>query len=281
MVPEALVFDDTRKDHSRSNEQFAGLHRRLWSWGAVSLVYRRLPGRVDVLRCAHKPDFDTKRGHPKYAPHDSIQLIGTAAEITAELEEKPWWDMRRLANGTLWDDRSIAKQFLSNASAHKTILGHVEALDNQLAKESRLAANLRRRLLIISLLVAYLEDREVFKLEAGFFARFKPDAEKFFHVLSDAEALIKLLHYLETERFNGNVFSLDEDEKQKLRQTPYLKKFAEVIEGETEPGGQQTLWRLYSFHDLPVELISHIYQLFVEDKTTCVSGEVKKCSKRF
>jgi hypothetical protein len=269
-VPEALVFDDAGKDSSRSNEQFAELHRRLWSWGAVPLVYRRLPGRVDVFRCAHKPDFDTKKEHPQYARYDSIQLIGTAADVTAQLEDKPWWDMRRLANGTLWDDRTIAQQFLSDASAHKTILGHVEALDKQLAKESRLAANLRRRLLIISLLVAYLEDREVFKLEAGFFARFKPDAEKFFHVLSDAEALIKLLHYLETERFNGNVFSLDEDEKQQLRQTPYLKKFAEVIEGVTEPGGQQTLWRLYSFHDLPVELISHIYQLFVEDKTTCV-----------
>jgi N-6 DNA Methylase len=269
-IPEALVFDDAGKDSSRSNEQFAELHRRLWSWGAVPLVYRRLPGRVDVFRCAHKPDFDTKKEHPQYAPHDSIQLIGTVAEITAQLEEKPWWDMRRLANGTLWDDRSIAKQFLSDASAHKTILGHVEALDKKLANESRLAANLRRRLLIVSLLVAYLEDREVFKLEAGFFARFKPGAEKFFHVLSDAEALIKLLHYLETERFNGNVFSLDEDEKQQLRQTPYLKTFAEVIEGVTEPGGQQTLWRLYSFHDLPVELISHIYQLFVEDKTTCV-----------
>lgn len=270
MVPEALVFDDAGIDGVRSDEDFAELHRRLWSWGAVPLVYRRLPGRVDVFRCAHKPDFDTKKAHPQYAPHDSIALIGTAAAITAQLEEKPWWDMRRLANGTLWDDRSVAQQFLSDASAHKTILGHVEALEKQLKSESRLAANLRRRLLIISLLVAYLEDREVFKLEAGFFARFKSGAEKFFHVLSDAEALIKLLHYLETERFNGNVFALDEDEKQQLRQTPYLKKFAEVIEGVTEPFGQQTLWRLYSFHDLPVELISHIYQIFVEDKSTCV-----------
>ncbi|OJV06743.1 MAG: hypothetical protein BGO12_04515 [Verrucomicrobia bacterium 61-8] len=269
-VPEALVFDDSDSHSSRSNEQFAELHRRLWSWGAVPLVYRRSPGRVDVFRCAHKPDFDTKKGQPEYAPYDSIQLIDTAAEITAQLEEKPWWDMRRLANGTLWDDRTVAQKFLSDASAHKTILGHVEALEKQLVKESRLASNLRRRLLIISLLVAYLEDREVFKLEANFFARFKPGAEKFFHVLGDASALIKLLHYLETERFNGNVFSLDEDEKHQLLQTPYLRKFAEVIEGVTEPGGQQTLWRLYSFHDLPVELISHIYQLFVEDKTTCV-----------
>lgn len=270
LMPEALVFDDAGESPVRSNEDFAELHRRLWSWGGVPLVYRRLPGRVDVFRCAHKADFDTKKDKPKYARHDWIELTSTTADITTELEAKPWWDMSRLANGTLWDDRAIARQFLSDDSAHKTILGHVGALDKQLARKSRLAANLRRRLLIISLLVAYLEDREVFELEDGFFARFKPEAEKFFHVLSDAEALIKLLHYLETERFNGNVFSLAEDEKQQLRQTPYLKKFAEVIEGVSEPGGQQTLWRLYSFHDLPVELISHIYQLFVVDKSTCV-----------
>lgn len=269
-IPEALVFDDTGKANTRSNEQFAALHRRLWSWGAVPLVYRRLSGRVDVFRCAHKPDFDTTKALPQYAPHDWIDLLGTATDITAQLEKKPWWDMRRLANGTLWDDRGIAKQFLSDASAHKTILEHVKALDKQLDKDSGLAPHLRRRLVIISLLVAYLEDREVFQLEGGFFARFKPDAEKFFHVLGDAEALIELLHYLETERFNGNVFSLDDDEKHQLRQTTHLKKFAELIEGVSEPGGQQNLWRLYSFRDLPVELISHIYQLFVEDKTTCV-----------
>jgi len=61
VVPEALIFDDTDGNNVRSNEQFAELHRRLWSWGAVPLVYRRLPGRVDVFRCAHKPDFDTKK----------------------------------------------------------------------------------------------------------------------------------------------------------------------------------------------------------------------------
>jgi hypothetical protein len=266
-VAEALVFDDASDSCIRTNDDFAKLHRQLWSWGAVPLVYRRLPGRVDIFRCGHGPDFDTGREKPKYAVHDFIE---TASDITGQLEDKPWWDLRRLANGTLWDDKAIAKNFLSDASAHKTLLRNVEALDKQLASESRIAGSLRRRLLIISLLIAYLEDREVFKLEANFFKKFKDGAEKFFHVLSDAESLIKLLAYLETERFNGNVFTLEDDEKKQLRDTPYLKKFAELIQGSTESGGQQTLWRLYSFHDLPVELISHIYQLFVEDKTTCV-----------
>ena len=270
MVPEALVFDNAQDNGGRSDQDFATLHRRLWSWGAVPLVYRRLAGRVDVFRCAHEPDFDTGKEQPKYSPHGSLDLIKVAADITGLLEEKPWWDMRRLANGTLWDDREVAKQFLSDKSAHKTILRQVEALDRQLSDKSHLAANLRRRLLIISLLVAYLEDRDVFRLESGFFDRFKSGATKFHHVLSDAEALIELLKHLETERFNGNVFRLEDKEKEQLLKTTHLKKFAELIEGTTEKGGQQTLWRLYSFRDLPVELISHIYQLFVEDKTTCV-----------
>lgn len=266
-VAEALVFDDASANSTRTDDDFAKLHRQLWSWGAVPLVYRRLPGRVDIFRCGHGPDFDTGQEKPKYAVYNSLK---TAGDITQLLEDEPWWDLRRLANGTLWDDKTIAKNFLSDASAHKTLLRNVETLDKQLAKESRIAGSLRRRLLIISLLIAYLEDREVFKLEANFFKKFKGGAEKFFHVLGDAEPLIKLLAYLETERFNGNVFTLQDDEKKQLRETPYLKKFAELIEGSTESGGQQTLWRLYSFHDLPVELISHIYQLFVEDKTTCV-----------
>jgi hypothetical protein len=266
-VAEALVFDDASPGSTRTDDDFAILHRQLWSWGAVPLVYRRLPGRVDIFRCGHGPDFDTGQKNPTYKFHDFIE---TAGDITQILENKPWWDLRRLANGTLWDDKAIAKDFLSDASAHKTLLRNVEALDEQLAKESRIAGSLRRRLLIISLLIAYLEDREVFRLEANFFKKFKNGAEKFFHVLGDAEPLIKLLAYLETERFNGNVFTLQDDEKKQLQETPYLKKFAELIQGSTESGGQQTLWRLYSFHDLPVELISHIYQLFVEDKTTCV-----------
>lgn len=269
-VPEALVFDEASGKSTRPDEEFAKLHRRLWSWGAVPLVYRRLPGRVDVFRCAHQPDFSTGPGKVEYRRHDFFEIASAAADITRSLEKQPWFDFRRLANGTLWDDKETSRRFLSDASAHKALLKNVRDLDQQLDEESHMAASLRRRLLVISLLVAYLEDREVFKLQPGFFARFKPDATKFSHVLSDAGALIELLKHFETERFNGNVFKLEDPERDKLLRTPHLKKFAELIEGTTERGGQLALWRLYSFHDLPVELISHIYQLFVEDQSTCV-----------
>ena len=67
------------------------------------------------------------------------------------------------------------------------------------------------------------------------------------------------------ERFNGHVFSLSTEESATLRASRQLARFARLVEGKQEAGGQLTLWQRYSFADLPIELISHIYQLFVSD----------------
>lgn len=72
------------------------------------------------------------------------------------------------------------------------------------------------------------------------------------------------------ERFNGDVFVLSEDDAKSLESSQRLALFAHLVEGRQEPSGQRLLWRLYSFADLPVELISHIYQLFVEDTASSV-----------
>ncbi len=55
-----------------------------------------------------------------------------------------------------------------------------------------------------------------------------------------------------------------------MRESQQLARFARLVEGKQEAGGQLTLWQRYSFADLPIELISHIYQLFVSDKAAAV-----------
>jgi hypothetical protein len=49
-----------------------------------------------------------------------------------------------------------------------------------------------------------------------------------------------------------------------------LASFARLVEGYQDSTGQLSLWRLYSFRDLPVELISNIYQLFVKDASSSI-----------
>lgn len=260
VVAEALVFvDDTLDD-----DAFADLHRRLWSWGGVPLVYRKKRGRVDLLRCAHAPEFVGKDGRPRYQAFDTVDLLTTVDDAA----RAPWWDAALLRSGALWDAPEVCGALLSaGQSSARTLVQAIADLDLDLEKRRVLPERLRRRLLVQSLLIAYLEDRGV--LGPVLFGRCLPGATRFFEVLADGEGLVRLLQELE-RRFNGDVFCMSAEEQAKLQETRQLGRFAELVEGRTDVSGQTSLWRLYSFRDLPVELISHVYQHFVREERSAV-----------
>ena len=257
-VAQAFVFVS---DGPANDQQFAELHKRLWSWGGVPLLYRKTPGLIQLFRCAHKPDFVSAKGEIICKP---IKILKLAHGISTD----PWWDAARLRNGTMWDDPAVCKEMLSaRRAAHKRLIGAVKELSAELNDERILRKHIRRRLLIVSLLIAYLEARGVFPMD--YFGQFLKGATRFFQVLGNGKALVRLLQALE-ERFNGHVFILEASDQESLRDNNQLLRFAQLIEAKQEKNGQLNLWELYSFKDLPVELISHIYQLFVNDTSTSV-----------
>jgi hypothetical protein len=258
-VAQAFVF---LSDGPADDTKFAELHKRLWSWGGVPLIYRKTPGLVQLFRCAHKPDFVSPSGEIVCKP---IRILKIAAAVASS---DAWWDATRLRNGTLWDDPAVCKIMLSaSKAAHKQLINAVKQLNSDLNDEGILKKHLRRRLLILSFLIAYLEERGVFLPD--YFGQFLKGATKFFQVLANGKALVALLAALE-ERFNGHVFILDDADRASLKTNSQLTRFARLVEAHEELGGQLTLWQLYSFKDLPVELISHIYQLFVNDSDSSV-----------
>ena len=258
-VPQAFVY---LSDNGTDDEEFAQLHKRLWSWGGVPLLYRKRLGQIQLFRCAHDSDFLSREGTPVCNP---FKILDIGSRIAAH---ETWWDAGRLRNGTLWDDPNACRMLLSaRRNAHRKLIEVVRSLHDELTSKRVLTKQLRRRLLILSLLIAYLEERGVFK--PNFFASFLPGANRFFQVLGDSEALVAMLEALE-KRFNGNVFSLTSEEVFALRRARRLERFAQLVEGHQEPSGQLSFWRIYSFKDLPVELLSQIYQLFVHDSNTSV-----------
>lgn len=256
-VAQAFIFLSTGPE---DDQAFALVHQKLWCWGRVPLIYRRSPGQVQLFRCAHGPDFLSGKSFI-FNPYKTLDL---ASRVSAD----PWWNDTALRNGTLWDDATVCKSLVSaQKAAHLALIDAVQRLFDKLNAEKILPKNLRRKLLIWSLLIAYLEQREAF--ENGFFGKFLTGATKFFEVLADGKALLSLLKALET-RFNGHVFSLTETDREYLAGNRQLSRFSKLVESREESNGQLALWDLYSFKDLPVELISHIYQLFVEDSNSSI-----------
>ncbi|MCP4492415.1 MAG: N-6 DNA methylase, partial [Gammaproteobacteria bacterium] len=105
------------------------------------------------------------------------------------------------------------------------------------------------------------EDEEVRKVfPSGFFERFVSNGKKFTDIFERKGAYLELLDFL-AEHFNGGIFQADTTDREFLK-TADLSRFGLFLEGKAE-GLQRVLWKLYSFNDLPVELISNIYEEFL------------------
>ncbi|WP_437491614.1 N-6 DNA methylase [Sorangium sp. So ce1014] len=251
----AYVIDNT-KEPLRTDE-LAVLHKELWRHGAAPLVYVAWQTRIDVLTCARGPDF-WKDDRCEYNPAVQFDLaISTAAEVHAELASR--FSAYRLSDGTFWDDPRNAKLANYQDAAHQSLIGAIVDADEALGGER---APVLRRLLLLTVLVKYLEDRRVFP--EGWFGRFTPGAVDFLGVLREKkpDQVQRLLGALE-RKFNGDIFVLPDAEGSAALTPKALVEFSTLVEARTLHR-QRYLWEQYSFEHLPVEVVSQMYQHFVQ-----------------
>jgi hypothetical protein len=180
--------------------------------------------------------------------------LGIASEISGELER---FSAIHLANGTFWEEpqNSILADY--GTCAHKLLIQAVVNADQSLDGENN---PVLRRLLLLTVLIKYLEDRHVFPNE-DWFGQYRKGAKSFFNVLQSGEPtqVLKLLNALE-QKFDGDVFSLPVGSEKALSKDN-LAKLSILIEARTI-GNQRCLWKMFSFEHIPVEVISNIYQRF-------------------
>lgn len=252
--PAAFVIDNTKEQFTET--QLAETHHTLWLHGIVPLVYIAWPTRIDVLSCARGPDFWVE-GERRYSP---AACLDAASKIEAALKDRNRFSVRRLADGTFWEEPLNQSLADYNQAAHESLIRAVVETDTALGGE---ANPVSRRLLLLTVLVKYLEDRGVFPNE-GWFGRFRRGARTFLDVLQGGEPdeVSGLLDALE-KKFNGDVFCLPPGTR--LTKAA-LRNFARLVEARTLDR-QRCLWELYSFDHLPVEIISHLYQRFVKGST--------------
>jgi type I restriction-modification system DNA methylase subunit len=255
----AYIIDNS--DARFSEHKLAEIHKKVWLNGSTPLLYVGWQTRVDILSCARGPDFWRNDGY-HYQPAEQITI---ASQISHALEEKVRrFSAFRLSDGTFWDDPANFKLAQADKAAHRRLINAVVEADRDLDGEKN---PLLRRLLLLTVLIKYLEDRGVFP--DGWFDQCHKSATSFFDVLQNgtADEVRELLNKLE-RKFNGDVFALPEDTKQRLT-TKELHRFAELVESKTIKA-QRYLWGQFSFQHIPVEVLSHLYQRFAQHGTGAV-----------
>ncbi|OGU23586.1 MAG: hypothetical protein A2X85_01840 [Geobacteraceae bacterium GWF2_54_21] len=254
-LPQIYIYRDTslRLDET----YYATIHCRLWNAGVVPLAFIITASQVKILNCRHVPGFDKEHNQPRYSPfHELEELVKIDRAFVA----------REISAGTLWENPKFKNNFCLENTAYFKLLSHLKEFRQDLVRQKIVSEPTVNRILVMAILVKYLDDRRdsadnrVF--QKGFFRKFSQaksdDLESLFR---EKGSCVRLLDHL-SERFNGGIFELSSEENSELESAD-LTPIADFLKGDTEPNGQGLFWPLYSFQDLPVELISNIYEEFL------------------
>lgn len=254
-LPQIYIYRDTSL--SLDESYYATIHCRLWNAGVVPLAFIITAGQVKILNCRHEPDFDKELNQPRYTPFQELEKL-----IQAERA----FVAREISAGTLWDNPKFKNDFCLENTAYYKLLSHLKEFRQKLVKQKIVSEPTVNRVLVMAILVKYLDDRRdsadnrVF--QKGFFRKFShtksDDLESLFR---EKGSCVRLFSNL-SERFNGGIFELSREEKSEL-ECADLTLIADFLKGDIEPNGQGLFWPLYKFQDLPVELISNIYEEFL------------------
>ncbi len=261
-LPQIYIYSNP--DLTVDERHYAKIQCRLWNAGVVPLVFILTATQVKILNCRQEPNFDPERREPLYTPFSILEKLVLADQAFVA---------RGISAGTFWEDPQFKDNFVLEKTAYYQLLDHLKNFRQDLLKRQILAAATANRILVMAILVKYLSDRQ----DSGGNRVFKEGfLRKFSHADSDDPALIFQnkggclgLFAALSEHFNGGIFELSAAEKAELEKAD-LSLIADFLKGDIKPGGQLLFWPLYSFQDLPVELISNIYEEFLatSDKKT-------------
>lgn len=253
--PAACVVDNS--DDHLSESELAELHGRLWLNGFSPLLYIGWQTRVDILSCARGPDF-WKDSRIEYGPAERIEIAKQISFALGDDDRLSRFSAFRLSDGTFWDNPENSGLAQSEKAAHQQLIRAVVETDQEIDGHNH---PVLRRLLLLTILIKYLEDRGVFPKD--WFKQFQTGATSFFDLLRQGspDTIRELLGKLE-RKFNGDVFELPET-GQRLT-VKALRRFADLVEGKTL-GSQRYLWVQFSFRHIPVEVLSHLYQHFAQE----------------
>lgn len=261
-VPQVYIYE-----REFSDDDLIDTHRKLWSSGVVPLFYVVTDTQVKIFSCTKKAEENSK----DQLIIKDLESFVLANAIQESLKYQRY-SARLFDNGTFWEqERNRELLDLKNTPYEILLKGLIRARKRleQQKEEIKITDNTISKLLIMGILVKYLEEKQdnngerLLEIYRDFYNQFS-DSKKFTDVLRNGHS-VSFFEKL-SQKFNGKIFHLNDNEKNELAQAN-LRYVANFFDSTVGPQGQLIQefinWKLYSFNHLPIELISGIYEAFL------------------
>lgn len=245
-------------------EQIAKVQRKIWNYKKVLFLYVHNQTEIRIYNCAEKP-FAIKQEDTNY--EKELQKLEIKRATLTDKE-----NLNELINifssiaidtGVIWtleEASAIRKKINLQRRVDKFLVDSLFNTAKELQNQG-LSINLIHKIIMRSLFLLYLEDREA--TDDKFYSQFKLEATSYFNILEDVDATYALYKKL-AERFNGSLFTLTDNEVRLNNEQLGLIK--ECFISGNDGSKQVKLfpeWRLFDFKIIQIELLSEIYENFL------------------
>lgn len=240
------------------------LHRAVWNESKTPLLFVVLPQEIRIyngyaLPSPNPDDLDNDSDRLLRHLRNIVDIETARREIRSQLYENSY-DRLHLETGAFWDT-SDGRRIDKSSRADNQLLRSMDILRRKLSSAG-LAEKIHYAYTLIgrSIFARYLEDRNLLH---HLFDQYEHDERENLSVISSlrAKPLAYRLFSAITIKFGGDLFPVLQDEENVVTQT-HLDLVANFLEGTDLESGQLSFWP-YDFEYIPIELISGIYDTFL------------------
>ena len=242
-----------------NNETLWKLHRSLWNHNRAPILIAVLPNEVRIYNCFRLPARD-KEEFKKTNPRLLEEVIGQVSDHRALRQKLSNYKRREIVSGRFAKEQR--SRFKRKERVDERLLNNLRDVRKWLRKEG-LDFSLVNRLLGRCIFVRYLEDRSL--LEDSKDDLFEGSCS-FMDLLETSKDGVYRCFKKLSDRFNGDLFPVSEDEIRVVKGF-HLQKLGQFFKATEVNSGQMCFWA-YDFNYIPIELISAIYETFLDKDET-------------
>lgn len=256
--PSVCIFE--KPDYYFNSEEHKKLHAKLWSSGKNEIYIIIGQTSIDIIN-ARRPAEVNKSNEL------SMESLRLASE-SIELFNNTKFHVDIFNKGIFWEQSEFQNKVSISNSPFKHLLDNLdEARKKLLSKiKDEIFKSAIDKLLVTSILIKFLEeikdDDENYTLKE-IYTELGIDS----FITAIKEKKVVLLFEKLANQFNGKIFDKFTGEEKEYINSSDFDELIEFLEAKTQiKSGQKLLWEQFDFKFLPIEIISVIYESFIQSE---------------